>query len=168
MTGAALRYFARTIPCSGPGSELGRQVLSRCHGSKMDALINIDVPDLNAAVDFYTSAVDLRLNRFISDGVAELSGASSTIYLLWHPEGTKPIPNRVARRHYSRHWTPVHLDFVVADIESAVQKARAAGAQLERPIVTHKWGKLALMADPFGHGFCFIQFLGRCYDQITE
>jgi Glyoxalase-like domain len=105
-------------------------VSSTRYRTKMDALINIDVPDLNAAVDFYTSAVDLRLNRFISDGVAELSGASSTIYLLWHPEGTKPIPNRVARRHYSRHWTPVHLDFVMKDIDSAVQKAILVGARL--------------------------------------
>jgi len=27
---------------------------------------------------------------------------------------------------------------------------------------------LALMADPFGHGFCFVQFLGRGYDEIAE
>jgi hypothetical protein len=32
----------------------------------------------------------------------------------------------------------------------------------------HKWGKLALMADPFGHGFCFVQFVGRGYDEIAE
>ena len=134
----------------------------------MDALVNIDVPDLKAAVDFYTSALDLRLNRFISNGVAELSGASSKIYLLMHQHGTKPIPYRFAERHYSRHWTPVHLDFVVEEIESAVQKAISAGARLEKPIATHKWGKLALMADPYGHGFCFIQFLGRGYDEITE
>ena len=24
------------------------------------------------------------------------------------------------------------------------------------------------MADPFGHGFCFIQFLGRGYDEIAD
>lgn len=41
-------------------------------------------------------------------------------------------------------------------------------AWLEKPIAAHKWGKLALMADPFGHGFWFLQFLGRGYDEITE
>jgi hypothetical protein len=46
--------------------------------------------------------------------------------------------------------------------------ALSAGARLEEPISTHRWGKLALMADPFGHGFCFVQFLGRGYDEIAE
>lgn len=32
----------------------------------------------------------------------------------------------------------------------------------------NEWGKLALMADPFGHGFCFLQFLGSGYDEIAE
>jgi hypothetical protein len=49
-----------------------------------------------------------------------------------------------------------------------VQRAVLAGARLEQPIATYKWGKLALMADPFGHGFCFIQFLGRGYDEIAK
>jgi len=72
------------------------------------------------------------------------------------------------RRSYRRHWTPVHLDFIVDEIEPAVERAKVAGARLEQPIATHKWGKLALMADPFGHGFCFVQFLSRGYDEIAE
>jgi predicted enzyme related to lactoylglutathione lyase len=72
------------------------------------------------------------------------------------------------RRFYGRHWTPIHLDFVVDDIESAVRKAITGGAFLEGAITTHKWGRLALMADPFGHGFCFVQFLGAGYDEIAE
>ena len=75
---------------------------------------------------------------------------------------------RPQRRTYARHWTPVHLDFVVDDVERAVANAVAAGATLERPIATYDWGKLALMADPFGHGFCFIEFLARGYDEIAE
>jgi len=27
---------------------------------------------------------------------------------------------------------------------------------------------IALMADPFGHGFCLIEFRGRGYDEIAE
>ena len=46
--------------------------------------------------------------------------------------------------------------------------ALAAGSRLEATISTAKWGKLALMADPFGHGFCFIEFLGRGYDEIAD
>jgi len=47
-------------------------------------------------------------------------------------------------------------------------RAVAAGARLERPIQTSKWGRLALLADPFGHGFCLVQFLGRGYDEIAQ
>jgi uncharacterized glyoxalase superfamily protein PhnB len=61
----------------------------------------------------------------------------------------------------------VHLDFVVDDIEAAVARALKAGAVLERPLSTSAWGRLAIMADPFGHGFCFVQFLGRGYDELT-
>ena len=95
-------------------------------------------------------------------------GSSASIYLLVKSSGTSASDTTSQRRSYQRHWTPVHLDFVVEKIEPAVQRAVLAGARLEQPIATHKWGKLALMADPFGHGFCFVQFLGRGYDEIAE
>ena len=95
-------------------------------------------------------------------------GSSASIYLLVKSPGTSASDTTSHRRSYQRHWTPVHLDFVVEEIEPTVQRAVLAGARLEQPIATHKWGKLALMADPFGHGFCFVQFLGRGYDEIAE
>ena len=98
----------------------------------------------------------------------EMVGSSAPIYLLVKAPGTRPSPTTSQRRSYDRHWTPVHLDFVVEEIEPVVEKAIAGGAQLEKPIVTLKWGRLALMADPFGHGFWFVQFLGRGYDEIAE
>ena len=71
-------------------------------------------------------------------------------------------------RHYSRHWTPVHLDFVVPDIHAACARAQAAGATPEGPLRSHAWGHIAVFADPFGHGFCLIQFLNRGYDEIAS
>jgi uncharacterized glyoxalase superfamily protein PhnB len=59
------------------------------------------------------------------------------------------------------------MDFVVGDVESAIEGAVAAGATLESAVTTSEWGHLALMSDPFGHGFCFVQFLGRGYDEIA-
>ena len=47
-------------------------------------------------------------------------------------------------------------------------RALTAGARLEQPVAEHEWGKLALLADPFGHGFCFVEFLGHGYDAIAE
>lgn len=38
---------------------------------------------------------------------------------------------------------------------------------LEPGIATDRWSKLALMAAPFGHGFCFVQFLNSGYDEIV-
>jgi predicted enzyme related to lactoylglutathione lyase len=71
------------------------------------------------------------------------------------------------KRDYQRHWTPVHLDFVVGDIRAAVKRAQAAGAVLERDVATHAYGLLALLADPWGNGFCLLQFTGRGYDEIA-
>jgi predicted enzyme related to lactoylglutathione lyase len=62
----------------------------------------------------------------------------------------------------------VHLDFVVDDIDAAVERAVAAGATIDDPAVSHSWGRIAHLADPFGHGFCLIQFLGRGYDEIAS
>jgi predicted enzyme related to lactoylglutathione lyase len=134
----------------------------------MQALINIDVDDLDKATHFYEMAFGLKVGRrFGADGV-ELLGSSAPIYLLFKAAGTAVSSTVPLRRSYGRHWTPVHLDFVVEEIESAVRQAVAAGARLESAIATHKWGRLALMADPFGHGFCFVQFLGRGYDEIAR
>jgi uncharacterized glyoxalase superfamily protein PhnB len=60
------------------------------------------------------------------------------------------------------------LDVVVDDIDASVCRAVAAGAAMVSKIETHSWRKLALMADPFGHGLCLLQFIGRGYDEISE
>ncbi len=72
------------------------------------------------------------------------------------------------RRRYVRHWTPVHLDVVVEDIETALARAVAAGGRAETPIEVAVWGKLVVLSDPFGHGFCLLEFLGKGYDEIAE
>ena len=133
----------------------------------MNLLVNLDVDDLAKAIHFYSSAFELTVGRRFGTSGVEMLGSSAPIYLLVKSGGSPASDRTSQRRSYERHWTPVHLDFVVEDIESAVQKAIAVGARLEKPIATHKWGKLALMADPFGHGFCFVQFLGRGYDEIA-
>jgi len=133
----------------------------------MDILINIDVPDLESGAAFYLAAFDLRIGRRIGSDVIELLGATAPIYLLAKPAGTAATLSWKTPRSYGRHWTPVHLDMVVPDIEAALRRALAAGAVQEAPVSTAAWGKLALMADPFGNGFCLVQFLGRGYDEIA-
>jgi predicted enzyme related to lactoylglutathione lyase len=69
-------------------------------------------------------------------------------------------------RNYRRHWTPVHLDFEVEDLLSTVERAIRAGAKLEGEVLSFSWGRLALMSDPFGHGFCVLQFLQGDYGEV--
>jgi predicted enzyme related to lactoylglutathione lyase len=134
----------------------------------MELLVNIDVAHLETAVAFYCEAFDLQVGRRFGAFGAELLGSSAAVYLLAKPAGTPASSASAQRRDYGRHWTPVHLDFVVPEIEAAVARAEAAGATREGDIKTHDWGRIALMADPFGHGFCLIQFLGRGYDEIAD
>ena len=129
----------------------------------MELLVTIDVDDLERAIDFYTRALDLKLERrLFENSVAELRGASSNIYLLAKPAGSTASPEKI--RDYRRHWTPVHLDFAVDDIAAALTRAVAAGAKLEGPIESCLWGRQATLSDPFGHGFCLIEFTASGYN----
>lgn len=133
----------------------------------MQWLINLDVPDLAAAEAFYVAAFGLRAGRRFGDAAVELLGAPCAIYLLHKPAGSVPTPAPAATRDYARHWTPLHLDLVVEDLEAACERAISAGARAEGAVREHAWGRIAQFADPFGHGFCLIRFLGRGYDEIV-
>jgi catechol 2,3-dioxygenase-like lactoylglutathione lyase family enzyme len=126
-------------------------------------LINIDVPELRPAVDFYCAALGLGLNRIIDGDVAELTGGSCLLYLLQKPSGLPVSPSVSTGRDYNRHWTPVHFDFVVDDLENARQRALQAGAREESGCVTWMGSKCISFSDPFGHGFCLIQFTADGY-----
>jgi predicted enzyme related to lactoylglutathione lyase len=133
-----------------------------------ELLVNIDVPELERAIAFYTRAFELRLGRRLGPGVAELLGAGAPIYLLEKPAGSAPSAGARAARDYRRHWTPVHLDFAVADVERALARAVECGARVEGGLESHAFGRMATLADPFGHGVCLIEFTGRGYDEIAS
>lgn len=129
-------------------------------------LVNVDVDDLARAEAFYTCAFGLRANRRFGDGAVELLGAGVRLYLLHKPAGSVADANG-SLRDYRRHWTPVHLDFVVDDLDAALARAEAAGARREGEAREAAWGRMAVLADPFGHGLCLLQFVGRGYDEIA-
>ena len=134
----------------------------------MKLQINIDVDDLERGIAFYQSALGFTLRRRLFDGtVAEMTGAPTSVYLLTRPSGSSASPNVSAPRDYRRHWTPVHLDVEVEDLDVAVQRALSSGAKLEGEIQTFTWGRIAMMSDPFGHGFCILQFIGGGYDNVA-
>ncbi|MGB0086499.1 MAG: VOC family protein [Rhodomicrobiaceae bacterium] len=128
-------------------------------------IINIDVPDLVAAIVFYETGLGFRLRRkLFNDSVAEIEGAGGRIFLIEQPAGSTAVPGTSIARRYAAHWTPVHLDIAVSDLFAAVARARAAGATQSGPVSQHPFGDIAPMRDPFGHGFCLIAFNGVGYD----
>lgn len=130
----------------------------------MRLLVNIDVPDLDTAAAFYRESLGLAPGRRLDGDVMELRGASSAIFLLQKPAGSaassaQPGP----ARSYSRHWTPVHLDIVVDNLDAAVERALAAGAVQESDCIDWRGSRCITFSDPFGHGFCLIEFDGETY-----
>ncbi|MGO1069038.1 VOC family protein [Lysobacter sp. CA199] len=132
----------------------------------MQQLINIDVPDLEAALRFYTRAFGLHAGRRLGGEVVELLGGQAPMYLLRKPEGSAAAGSDT--RRYARHWSPLHVDAVVEDLDAALASALQAGARQEGEIRSANWGRIVQIADPFGHGWCLLQFLGRGYDEIAD
>ena len=131
----------------------------------MKLLLNIDVPDLAAAQRFYGDAFGLRPGRHFGEDALELLGAEVPIYLLHKAAGTPGAG--IALRDYMRHWSPLHCDLVVDDLDASLIRAVAAGAIQEGAVREAGWGRIVQLADPFGHGWCLLQFEGRGYDEIA-
>ena len=131
-------------------------------------IVNIDVDDLVLAEAFYCAAFGVKPGRRIGWSGVELVGLPAPIWLLLKDTDHAVAPGRAITRSYARHWTPVHLDVAVEDLASATQRALAAGAIQEGETRHTEWGSIAMFADPFGHGFCLIQFSERGYDAIAE
>ena len=129
-------------------------------------LLNIDVPDIEAGIAFYTQALGLSVGRRFDSDFVELVGSDAPIYLLRKAPGTSIGPAGGDSRRYERHWTPVHPDFAVEDMEQAIERVVAAGAVQEGETCDAPYGRLAMFADPFGHGFCLIEFNKEGYDAL--
>ncbi len=131
-------------------------------------LINIDVDDLQRATAFYTALFELRIGRRFGACGVELVGGAVPFYLLVKPAGSIASPaSSGERRHYGRHWTPVHLDFVVADVDAAVDGAgrrRDAGRSRHYPCA----GAHRPSRRPVRQRLLPLQFLGRGYDEIAS
>lgn len=140
---------------------------ARYSGSTMELLINIDVPDLEAAIRFYTAALPLQLARRLGTDFAELAGATTRLFVIQQAEGTPTSHGAAGTRTYRRHWTPVHVDYVVTDLPAAMRRAEAAGARPEGTVHDAPYGQFMTYGDPFGHGFCLLSFRGRGYDEIA-
>lgn len=132
----------------------------------MRLLINLDVPDLDAAERLYRAAFALVPGRRFGTAARELLGAAIPLYLLQQAPGTPAAGAH--RRDYARHWTPLHLDVVVDDLDAALARALQAGMVQEDAPREAAWGRIVRLADPFGHGWCLLQFSAAGYDAVAD
>jgi predicted enzyme related to lactoylglutathione lyase len=128
----------------------------------------IEVTDAAHGIDFYCEGLGLTLKHRRSPTWIELEGANCPIYLLANRPVVADLGRTTAVRSYERHWTPVHLDFIVTDLDAVVARLTARGGSLDRPVATREYGRIAYMADPFGNGFDLIEFSGAGYDAVSR
>ena len=128
----------------------------------------IEVTDVERGIGFYCDGLGLSVARRLSPTWIELTGANLPLFLLANRPPIADLGRKKAPRSYDRHWTPVHLDFVVEDLDAAVSRLLTLGASLDREIATREYGRIAYMADPFGNGFDLIEFSGRGYDEVSR
>lgn len=118
--------------------------------------ISIDVPDLDAGLRFYTAVFGFVENARPFPAMAVLDANNVTVCMHEKPAGSKSSPEGAELRHYERHWTPVHLDLHVPDLDAVLTLVRAQGGTIEREFRTQGPKPVAFCSDPFGNGFCVI------------
>lgn len=133
----------------------------------IEAHAYIEVAEIDRGIEFYCNGLGLTLKRRLSPRWVELEGANLPIFLLGNRPPIADLGSTKVPRSYERHWTPVHLDFIVPDLDLTVARLSALGGSLDRGIKDREYGRIANMADPFGNGFDLIEFSGAGYDAVS-
>lgn len=116
--------------------------------------ICIDVSDLQVATSFYCGVLGCSVTK-TQESHNTLSVDGVTLHLSLKEPGTDPTGEGLCTRTYKRHWTPVHLDFDVADVDESSIKVKNLGGSVERE-KRGDWGAALFCSDPFGNGFCLL------------
>jgi predicted enzyme related to lactoylglutathione lyase len=128
----------------------------------------IEVTEAEAGIGFYCDGLGLAVKRRLSPRWIELEGANLPVFLLAGRAPVAELGTRRQERDFGRHWTPVHLDFIVPDLDAMVARLTERGGTLDRDIERPDYGRIAYMADPFGNGFDLIEFSGPGYDNVRR
>ncbi len=119
--------------------------------------LSMDVPDVPAAELFFSRGLGFKKLRNEPPNAVVMDAGGLELWLLSRAEGSVAVPNKELSRSYQRHWTPIHLDVLVDDLDEALNRAVNAGAIQERDIVSEDNMSFAVCSDPFGNGFCLIK-----------
>ena len=115
--------------------------------------ICIDVNDVDRAVEFYGRGLRLEIPQHEKEWAKAALGEQ----VFWFMR-INPGPSGAISRDYRRHWTPIHLDFHVDNIDEVVKRALAAGGNLDREIQRNPdGGAIANLSDPSGNGIDLVQ-----------
>jgi predicted enzyme related to lactoylglutathione lyase len=126
----------------------------------------IEVTGLALGIEFYCGRLGLTQKRQLSPRWVELAGANLSIFLLADRPLIAELGATKVPRDFERHGNPVHLDFIVSNLNEMVARLCRLGASLDREIQIREYGRMANMGDPFGNGFDLIEFSGPGYDNL--
>lgn len=118
--------------------------------------VSIDVPDLEQGLRFYGSVFGFSEISRPFPTMAILDANNVTVCMHEKASGTKSSSGGADERRYERHWTPVHMDLHVADLDAVLVQVRAGGGVVENEFRTEGPRSAAFCSDPFGNGFCVI------------
>ncbi|WP_444915882.1 VOC family protein [Microbulbifer sp. TRSA007] len=116
--------------------------------------ISIDVSNIKQAEYFYIKALGCKKLRD-QGGMSVISVENCDIYLQEKEARSVAAPTETVERNYSRHWTPVHIDFLAENVDEIVKRIVKLGGKHEGG-ERGDWGTIAYCSDPFGNGFCVI------------
>jgi predicted enzyme related to lactoylglutathione lyase len=115
--------------------------------------ICVDVDDVDRAVEFYGRGLGLEIQKHEKEWAKAMLG-EQVFWIMKVASG----PSGAISRDYKRHWTPIHLDFHVDEIDAVVKRALAAGGKLDREIQRNPdGGGIANLSDPAGNGIDLVQ-----------
>ena len=119
-------------------------------------------------MEFYCGGLGLTQKRQLSPRWVELAGANLPLLLLADRPAMAELGATKVPRDFGRHWTPVHLDFIVTNLDEMVARLCHLGASLDPDIQIREYGRIANLADPFGNGFALMEFSGPGYDHVKR
>lgn len=128
---------------------------------KSSVHVSIDVPELEAGLRFYGAVFGFVEKARPFPTMAILDASNVTVCMHEKAAGTRSSPGGADERRYERHWTPVHLDLHVPDLDAVLTKVRAGGGMVESEFRTQGPMPVAFCSDPFGNGFC-VRLLRQC------
>ncbi|HWO12902.1 MAG TPA: VOC family protein [Polyangiaceae bacterium] len=126
-------------------------------GTRPTVHASIDVPNLEQGLRFYREVFGFFEVARPFPAMAILDANNVTVCMHEKAVGTRSSPVGAATRHYDRHWTPVHLDVHVPDLDAVLEKVKSEGGAVEVEFRNQGPMPVGFCSDPFGNGFCVIE-----------